>query len=92
MKCNPKADPIAYPPRGMSRDHAARYIGVSTTKFDALVKDRRMPKPKRIDGRVIWDRFALDAAFSELDDDNVNRIDQILARSQNAFDLADIDD
>ncbi|MGO7263766.1 helix-turn-helix transcriptional regulator [Rhizobium leguminosarum] len=87
-----RPDPIAYPPRGMSREQAARYIGVSTTKLDEMVKDRRMPKPKRIDGRVVWDRFALDAAFSELDENNVNRIDQILARSQNAFDLADMDD
>ena len=46
-------DAIAYPPRGMSREEAARWVGVSTTKFDELVKDRRMPRPKRVDGRVI---------------------------------------
>lgn len=74
-------DAVAYPPRGMSRDEAARWIGVSTTKFDELVKDRRMPKPKRVDGRVIWDRLALDMAFSDLDEDGGNRIDQILARA-----------
>ncbi|MBX4955575.1 hypothetical protein [Rhizobium lentis] len=56
-------DAIAYPPRGMSREEAARWIGVSTTKFDEMVKDRRMPRPKRVDGRVIWDRLALDMAF-----------------------------
>ena len=59
-------DAIAYPPRGLSRDEAARYIGVGVTKFDEMVRDRRMPRPKRIDGRVVWDRLAVDAAFSDL--------------------------
>lgn len=75
---NLKTDMIAYPPRGLSRVEAARYIGVGPSKFDQLVKDGRMPKPKRIDGRTIWDRIALDAAFSALPDDNVNRIDELL--------------
>lgn len=73
-------DSIAYAPRGLSRDEAARYIGVGTTKFDELVAGRRMPKPKRIDGRTVWDRIALDAAFADLPEEGGNRIDQILAR------------
>jgi hypothetical protein len=56
-------DPLAYPPRGMSREEAARYIGVGATKFDEMVSDRRLPRPKRVDGRVIWDRLRLDARF-----------------------------
>ncbi|WP_454745171.1 hypothetical protein [Ciceribacter selenitireducens] len=75
-----KADSFSYPPRGMSRDEAARYIGVGTTKFDQMVADRRMPRPKKIDGRVIWDRIALDAAFSDLPEDLGNPIDQLLSR------------
>jgi hypothetical protein len=59
-------DSVAYPPRGLSREEAARYVGVGTTKFDEMVVDGRMPKPKLIDSRVVWDRMALDAAFSEL--------------------------
>lgn len=59
-------DPYAYPPRGMSREEAARYIGVSPTKFDELVADKRMPGPRRMDGRVVWDRFGLDLSFNEL--------------------------
>jgi hypothetical protein len=43
---------------------------LGTTKFDALVADGRMPKPKRIDGCVIWDRYQLDAAFDDLSNDN----------------------
>jgi hypothetical protein len=73
------ADTIAYPPRGMSRDEAARYIGVGVTKFDEMVSDRRMPRPKRVDGRVIWDRLRIDAAFSDLPEDTkVNPLDRIL--------------
>ncbi|MBN9035502.1 MAG: hypothetical protein J0H53_05490 [Rhizobiales bacterium] len=75
-------DGLAYPPRGMSREEAARYIGVGTTKFDQLVADRRMPRPKQIDGRVVWDRVALDACFAELPSEaSVNRIDELLARA-----------
>ncbi len=72
------ADPISYPPRGLSRDEAARWIGVSPTKLDQLITDGRMPRGKRIDGRVVWDRYALDAAFSALPDHRVNVIDQAM--------------
>jgi excisionase family DNA binding protein len=61
-----RADAIAYPPRGMSREEAARYIGVGTTKFDEMVADRRMPQPRQIDGRTVWDRAELDIEFSAL--------------------------
>jgi predicted DNA-binding transcriptional regulator AlpA len=68
----------------MSRDEAARYIGVSSTKFDEMVASRRMPRPKRVDGRVIWDRIALDIAFADLPDDSGNRVDEILSRARPA--------
>jgi len=58
------------PRRGLSRDEAAMYIGISVSKFDELVRDGRMPAPKRIDGRKLWDVLALDLAFSSLPDDN----------------------
>jgi predicted DNA-binding transcriptional regulator AlpA len=61
--------PPSIPPRGLSRIQAAEYIGVGVTKFDEMVEDGRMPKPKRIDGRVVWDRIKLDAAFAALDDE-----------------------
>jgi len=73
-----RADPIAYPPRGLNREEAARYIGIGTTKFDELVADGRMPKPKRVDGRNVWDRIALDAAFTDLPEEGGNRIDALL--------------
>lgn len=52
--------PPSLAPRGLSRVQAAEYIGVGVTKFDELVTDGRMPKPKRIDEYLIWDRFQLD--------------------------------
>jgi len=58
------------PRRGLSRMESAIYVGVSPTLFDEMVKDGRMPKPKRINGRVVWDIWALDEAFSELPDEN----------------------
>jgi hypothetical protein len=68
----------AYPPRGMRRETAAWYIGVGVTKFDEFVADGRMPRPKRVDGCIIWDRFQLDAAFTDLPDDNrANPLDRM---------------
>lgn len=55
------------PRRGLNRAEAAEYIGLGTSKFDMLVADGRMPRPKKVDGRRIWDRMALDFAFEQLD-------------------------
>jgi predicted DNA-binding transcriptional regulator AlpA len=59
------------PRRGLRREEAALYVGVSPTKFDELVRDGRMPKPKRIDGCVVWDVRRLDMAWDALDGDDV---------------------
>lgn len=64
-----RADLAPYWPRGLSREEAARYIGVGATKFDEMVRDGRMPKPKRMDGRTVWDRMALDLAFTDIPED-----------------------
>jgi excisionase family DNA binding protein len=53
-------------PRGLSRVEAARYVGVSPGTFDKLVADRLMPAPKRVRTRLIFDRQAIDLAFSAL--------------------------
>ncbi|KAA9354264.1 helix-turn-helix transcriptional regulator [Ochrobactrum quorumnocens] len=57
---------LDFAPRGLSRTGAAYYIGVSTSKLDEMVKDGRMPAPKMIDSRVVWDRREIDLAFDEL--------------------------
>lgn len=59
--------PPSLPPRGLSRVQAAAYIGIGPTKFDEMVQDGRMPKPKRIDSRCVWDRVQVDQAFAALD-------------------------
>ncbi len=74
-------DSLSYAPRGLSREEAARYVGVGLTKFEEMVKDGRMPRPKRIDGRVVWDRLKIEAAFSDLPDDRQdNPLDRMLQR------------
>ncbi len=70
------------PRRGLSRPLAALYLGVSATKFDEMAADGRMPKPRRIDSRVIWDVRELDEAFDALphqgeEDEGVNPWDGI---------------
>ena len=64
--------PPSLPPRGLSRVQAAEYIGVSPSTFDKMVAEGEMPPPKRIRGRVIWDRKALDCAFDAFDDGGEN--------------------
>jgi predicted DNA-binding transcriptional regulator AlpA len=34
-----------------------------------MVKEGRMPKPKRINSRAVWDRVEVDLAFDALTDD-----------------------
>ena len=61
--------PVSCPPRGLSRVKSAAYIDVGTTKFDEMVADGRMPRPKRVGDKPIWDRLALDEAFEALPSD-----------------------
>jgi predicted DNA-binding transcriptional regulator AlpA len=58
------------PRRGLSRDEAAMYIGISAAKFNEMVADGRMPEPLKIDGRKIWDIRSLDLAFDALPREN----------------------
>ena len=58
------------PRRGLRREESARYVGVSPSKFDEMVRDGRMPKPKRIDGCVVWDLRRLDLAWDALGGDD----------------------
>jgi predicted DNA-binding transcriptional regulator AlpA len=58
------------PRRGLSRDEAAMYIGISATKFDEMVIDGRMPAPIKIDSRRVWDIRSLDLAFDSLSLEN----------------------
>lgn len=58
--------PLSLPPRGLRREEAAAYIGISPGLFDMMVNDGRMPKPKQINARRVWDRMEMDLAFGAL--------------------------
>nr|WP_244479321.1 hypothetical protein [Rhizobium sp. Leaf384] len=57
---------------GLNRAQAAAFIGVSPSLFDEMVKDGRMPRPKTVGARRIWDRRKLEAAFGRLPGSDVN--------------------
>lgn len=65
--------PPSLPPRGVTREQAAAYIGLSPTKFDELVKDGRMPKAKPIDGARRWDLRKVDQAFDLLGEQDTDK-------------------
>lgn len=73
MSAQPKSRdfvlPLSLPPRGLRREEAAAYIGVSPALFDEMIKEGSMPRPKRIRSRTVWDRHKLDLAFSALPGD-----------------------
>jgi excisionase family DNA binding protein len=54
--------------RWLSREEAADYVGVSPSLFDRMVEDGRMPQPKPVNARLVWDRYRLDEAFERLPD------------------------
>jgi predicted DNA-binding transcriptional regulator AlpA len=70
MSARALSDVRPVPRRGLSRDEAAMYIGISPSKFDELVADGRMPGPVKIDSRKVWDIRHLDLAFDALPRDN----------------------
>jgi predicted DNA-binding transcriptional regulator AlpA len=78
-----RPDPNAYPPRGMSREQAAHYVGVSPSTFDTMVAEHEMPRPKRWRGRVLWDRLSLDLAFDALPE-TPTEVQRILEQSRRA--------
>jgi hypothetical protein len=63
---------LPYWPRLLSRDQAARYVGVSPGQFDREVADGHWPPPERRGavlsaraGRLLWDRLLLDKRQDE---------------------------
>lgn len=62
--------PPTLQPRGLRREEAAAYVGVSAMTFDAMVRARTMPPPKIMPPSTVhtWDRLALDRAYAALPD------------------------
>jgi hypothetical protein len=66
----PNLDSIAWAPLGLSLEEAARHVGIGTTKFEEMVQQGLMPRPKKIGTRRVWDRVALELAFRNLPDES----------------------
>jgi hypothetical protein len=72
--------PRSLSPRGVNRVQASVYVGVSPSLFDEMIADGRMPKPKRVNTRTIWDVHQLDIAFDALPDEvNDNPWDEVIS-------------
>jgi hypothetical protein len=54
------------PRRGLSRDEAAAYLGVSPSTFDTLRDAGKVEPPRLIGARKLWDIRELDLAFDAL--------------------------
>ncbi len=66
-------------PIGLSRVVSALYVGVSPSQFDTMVKEGRMPKPRREGTRKIWYSVELAAALQDLPtEDAANEWDEVL--------------
>ena len=55
--------PVAF---GLGRLEAAAAVGISATTFDGLVATGRMPRPRMINSRKVWDVDELRAAVKSL--------------------------
>jgi predicted DNA-binding transcriptional regulator AlpA len=71
-----------YPPRLMRAPRAAAYLDMGERTFLRLVAEGKLPKPKRFDGVVAWDRYHLDASIEDADNDvGENTVDRLLKDS-----------
>lgn len=55
-------------PRGLSREQAAAYLGISPSLFDRLVKGGDLPQAVTLGGRKVWDVRRLDSVFGPRSD------------------------
>jgi hypothetical protein len=54
------------PRRGLSREEAAMYLGISSGTFDEMRATGQVEPPRLIKGRKLWDIRDLDTAFDAL--------------------------
>ncbi|WP_375782856.1 hypothetical protein ACE10Z_23365 [Bradyrhizobium sp. Pha-3] len=59
----------AYAPRGLRREAAAYWVGLSPTKFDEAVAAGVYHPGKMVLGCRVWDRYQLDIEFENALDD-----------------------
>jgi len=58
--------PVSFVGRGLRREQAAAYVGVSPSSFDKMVREGAMPEPIRWHACVLWDRRQIDLAMDSL--------------------------
>jgi predicted DNA-binding transcriptional regulator AlpA len=59
-----KVGALTIQPRGLRREQAADYLGISPSKFDNERRVGRIPPPNPLlPGVIVWDRYDLDALF-----------------------------
>lgn len=56
---------VDFTPRGLRREQAARYIGISPSLFDLKRKEGAIPPPRDLFGVMVWDRIDLDSLFQK---------------------------
>lgn len=68
--------PFGVLPRGLRREQAAAYLGISPSHFDKQREAGTIPAPRELFGVMLWDRHKLDALFDdshhEAQNDNFN--------------------
>ena len=62
----PRAALQSLPVRGLRSGDAARYLGISESKFREMVGERRLPAGFSVDNMRLWDIRDLDEAFDRL--------------------------
>ena len=62
-------------PRGLNREQASAYIGISPATFDTLVANGSMPQPRMLESRKVWDLHEVDQAFDLLPHANTSKPD-----------------
>jgi predicted DNA-binding transcriptional regulator AlpA len=50
---------------GLPEPEAAAALGIGPSKFRQMVDANRLPRPRRIDGKLVWDVEDLYAAFKQ---------------------------
>lgn len=63
-------------PRLLRRQQAARYLDMSGSAFDGLVKQGVLPQPKRLHSFRVWDRDDLDSLADALPYDGAAKPDE----------------
>lgn len=66
----PSLRSLSIPRFALRRSEVAASLGISESLFDDWVKKGRMPRPRRIDGVVLWDTRKVAAAWDALADED----------------------